>query len=213
MTASSLPSPPSPPGAIRTLGALEAPEAVRVLCDAFADYPVMRYVLADAGPSYAEALPILVYMFVMARVLRSEPILGIGERGALTGVALVSRPDGGPSPAEFETLREAVWGELGAAARARYEAFSAAKPATVSVPHLHLNVLGVRRGAQGRGRGRRLLERVQSLSRDDPASQGITLTTEDPVNVALYQHCGFEVVGHAHVAPELETWGMFRKDA
>jgi GNAT superfamily N-acetyltransferase len=173
----------------------------------------MRYVLTGAGVSYREALPTLVYMFVMARVLRGEPIVGVGERGALAGAALVSRPDGAAPPTEFETLREAVWGELGAAARARYEAFGAAKPVTVSVPHLHLNVLGVRRDAQGGGVGRRLLEHVQSLSRDDATSQGVTLTTEDPVNVALYEHCGFEVVGHARVAPELETWGMFRKNA
>jgi GNAT superfamily N-acetyltransferase len=74
-------------------------------------------------------------------------------------------------------------------------------------------MLGVRTDAQGKGLGRRLLDRVHTLARDDAHAQGVTLTTEDPKNVALYRHCGYEVVGQARVAPELETWAMFRPDA
>lgn len=41
---------------------------------------------------------------------------------------------------------------------------------------------------------------------------GVTLTTEDQVNVSLYEHLGYEVIGQATVAPELRTWGFFRPD-
>jgi hypothetical protein len=37
----------------------------------------------------------------------------------------------------------------------------------------------------------------------------VSLTTEVPQNVRLYEHFGYEVVGHARVSPELETWGLF----
>ena len=37
--------------------------------------------------------------------------------------------------------------------------------------------------------------------------------TEDAGNVALYEHLGYEVTGHAIVAPELETWNFFRPDS
>ena len=42
--------------------------------------------------------------------------------------------------------------------------------------------------------------------------EGVTLTTEDPSNVPLYEHFGYQVVGHARVAPGLESWGFFRHD-
>jgi GNAT superfamily N-acetyltransferase len=171
-------------------------------------------VLGDAGGTYGDAMATLTYLFVMARLLRREPILGIGARGALSAVALVSRPDGAAPPPGFDTLRQAVWQELGPEARDRCDAFGeATRPLTVAAPHIHLNMLGVRTDAQGKGLGRRLLDRVHTLARDDAHAQGVTLTTEDPKNVALYRHCGYEVVGQARVAPELETWAMFRPDA
>jgi len=30
--------------------------------------------------------------------------------------------------------------------------------------------------------------------------------------VPIYQHLGYEIVGHATVAPDLRTWGFFRPD-
>jgi hypothetical protein len=59
---------------------------------------------------------------------------------------------------------------------------------------------------------RRLLESVHERSHRDPHSVGVTLTTEDPANVGLYQHFGYEIVGQAVVAPGLTTWGFFRPD-
>jgi len=56
------------------------------------------------------------------------------------------------------------------------------------------------------------LETVHELSRTDPRSVGVTLTTEVPANVSLYQHFGYEIVGQASVAPGLTTWGFFRAD-
>jgi ribosomal protein S18 acetylase RimI-like enzyme len=70
-------------------------------------------------------------------------------------------------------------------------------------------MIGVRRAYAGTGLGRRLLESVRRLSEEDPQSAGVSLTTENPRNVELYRHFGYEVVGHASVGPGLETWGMF----
>jgi GNAT superfamily N-acetyltransferase len=65
---------------------------------------------------------------------------------------------------------------------------------------------------QGRGYGRALLERVHAMSREHPDSRGVTLTTESPASVPLYEHMGYRVVGHGQIAPGLETWGFFRPD-
>ena len=195
------------------LGEDDLPEVVDVLTESFLDYPVMRFILDPAAPSYEPRLRTLVRFFAMARVLRKEALLGIGDRESLDGAALVSRPAGPASPPELGDLRERVWAELGGGARGRYEACGATwSRFEVEVPHIHLNMIGVRRRAQGTGLGRRLIEHVHLMSRDDSESQGVTLATEDPGNVPIYEHLGYRVTGHAIMAPGLESWGFFRPD-
>ena len=198
---------------VETLGDADADEVVDVLCEAFRDYPVMRYVLGQDRSADPGGLRALVRYFVMARVLRGETMLGIGPPSDLEGAALISRPDSVRSPPGLAALRERLWERLGDAARARYEAFGAATaPFAVDVPHIHLNMIGVRDRVRGRGVGRALIERVHALSAGDETSEGVTLTTELPSNVPLYEHFGYSVVGRARVAPELETWGFYRAD-
>jgi hypothetical protein len=86
----------------------------------------------------------------MARVFREETLLGIGDRPHLEAAALVSRPSRRATPTALGDLRALVWAELGTAARARYDAFGVAcAQFQIAVPHLHLNMIGVRRQAQG----------------------------------------------------------------
>jgi len=196
---------------VRRLGEADAAGVIDVLSESFFDYPVMRFVLDRSSAEYERHLRTLIRFFVMARVLRRETLLGIGERP--DGAALVSRPHGPAGPRELDDLRERVWAEVGPAAREKYEAFGrACARFGIEVPHLHLNMVGVRRDAQGKGLGRLLIEHVHRLSREDPESRGVTLSTEDARNVPLYERLGYRIVGHAKVAPELETWCFFRPD-
>jgi len=197
---------------VRQLVADDTVRATDVLAEAFRDYPVMRWILPPA-PGRDRRLGRLMEFFVTARLLRGEPALGIEAGGTLAAVALVSFPEGPEGPPELAQRREALWEDLGAAARARYERCGEVwSTFRVDAPHVHLNVIGVSSAAQGRGLGRVLLEHVQDLSRSTPGSRGVTLTTEDPANVRLYEHVGYEVRSHARIAPELETWGMFRRN-
>lgn len=90
-----------------TLGREHVTDVVAVLAEAFHDYPVMRYVLG-ASDDYAERLERLVTVFVMARVLRGETLLGVAGSDGLGAAALVSRPDA-ESPPELDALRERTW--------------------------------------------------------------------------------------------------------
>jgi ribosomal protein S18 acetylase RimI-like enzyme len=192
-------------------GRATADDVVRVVCEAFADYPVMRYVLGDRG-DYAERLRTLIGFFHGARVLRDDAILGIAENGRLIAVALCSLPDR-VAPPELDLLRDRTWAALGADARARYDDCVRAWESTgVDEPNIHVNMLAVLPEHQGRGLARALLERVQAMSRERADSHGVTLSTESERNVALYQHLGYGVVGQATIAPGLETWDFFRPD-
>ena len=192
-------------------GRATADEVVRVLCDAFADYPVMRYVLGESD-EYAERLRTLIGFFHGARVLRHDAILGVSEDGKLRGVALCTLPDT-TAPPELDELRERTWGALGADARARYEDCGRAWESIEDPePNVHVNMVAVPVRHQGRGLGRALLERVHGMSRERADSVGVTLTTETERNVALYRHLGYRVIGQRTIAPGLETWGFFRPD-
>ncbi len=187
-------------------------DAIRdVFCDAFGDYPVMRFVLGDA-PGYPERLRRLIGFFVAARLVREEPLYGIRDgSGTLLGAAILSwTGPQDPSPA-LERLREETWAALGGAERARYDAYGVAAGAMVPAdPHWHLNMIGVRRGHAGRGLGGRLLDAVRDHAARDPRARGVSLATELAGNVTLYQRFGYRVLGHARVDEGLETWGMFR---
>ena len=102
-------------------------EVVSVLSDAFQDYPVMRYVLGPdlpaGGAPYKVRLHRLVQLFVSARAYRDRPMIGIrDDSGAGRGGSDESPAVSNPRPA-FIALREAVWAELGADARSRYDTY------------------------------------------------------------------------------------------
>jgi GNAT superfamily N-acetyltransferase len=197
--------------AVRRLVAAEAGSAADVLVETFRDYPVMHHVLGVATHDYESRLGKLVDYFVVCRILRGEPVLGIAERGRLIAAALVSDPRA-PSPREVAVARAALWAELGSEARSRYEAFGAAVgPLLPDRPRLHLNMIGVRGAARGRGLARVLLDHVHLLASRKEGCQGVSLTTEDAANLPLYRRMGYVETGWARVAPDLQTWSMFRE--
>jgi ribosomal protein S18 acetylase RimI-like enzyme len=197
---------------VQRLNVDHADEAVAVLCDAFHEYPVMRFVLGDSSQSYDRRLATLISLFVAARVLREEPLLGVrNQTGTLTAVAVVTLPGERPSPEALSRKREAVWQELGSAARERYDRFSSSGAEyALTTPHHHLNMIGVRRADAGRGFGRALLDAVHHLSAQDPGSSGVTLTTEDVRNLSLYEKFGYRRLGHSRVSQGLESWSLYR---
>lgn len=198
---------------VRILSGTESPSVTEVLCEAFYDYPVMRWVLAPAEADYDQRLARMVGFFVTARVFRGEPLLGIDHGGSIGAVAVLSDPNGPASPPELGVEREAAWSYLGPEARSRYEAFGEAyAPLLVTEPHIHLNMIGTRQEARGKGYGRVLLEYVHAMSQRVPDSRGVSLTTEDPANVSLYESFGYQISGHARVSAEVETWAFYRPD-
>ncbi len=186
--------------------------AAEVLCDAFFDYPAMRFFLGTGHGDYRRRLERLIGFFTKARELRGDPVLGVFDDGRMVATAYLVKP-GVETPPELGVHREAVWNDLGLAARSRYERHGKATGAfDWPAPHLHLAMLGVRREAAGRGHARPLLEAVHRMSAEDSGSSGVGLTTETPDNLPFYEHFGYRRVGHARL-DGLETWGFWRPDA
>jgi len=190
----------------------DVPDVVDVLSEAFFDYPVMRFVL---GPrhDYDERLPQLVELFVAARVVRGDAMFGVRDGAQLVAAVTTSNPADPPHP-DFAEVRDAGWLRLGAEAEQRYEQCVATWPLiAVNRPQLHVNMIGVRAAYRGRGLARQMLEVVHALCEQSPVAEGVSLTTENPRNVALYRHLGYRLVGEARIADDLSTWSFFRDRA
>ena len=187
----------------------DVPDVVDVLSEAFFDYSVMRFVLGQR-PDYAERLPQLVALFVAARALRGRCNVRRARRHTARRCGNDVEP-GGPAASPISSrLRDEGWLRLGAEAEQRYEQCVATWPLiAVDRPQLHVHMIGVRGAYRGRGLARQLLETVHALCEQSPVAEGVSLTTEDPRNVALYQHLGYRVVGEARIADDLYTWSFF----
>jgi ribosomal protein S18 acetylase RimI-like enzyme len=198
---------------IRSLAHDQIEAAAAVLVDAFADYPVMAYLIGATGSPARARLTALFEYFVAARVLRDGLVLATGSEPSIDAVALVTTPLEGAAPPELAARREALWRQLGDDALVRYQGCGEVwRRFALAQPHYHLNLIGVRRSAAGRGLGRRLLDEIHARSAADPRSAGVTLTTEDPANVSLYLRFGYQVVGESLLAPGIRTWSFFRPD-
>jgi hypothetical protein len=203
------------PHTVHQLDAGRLEDAIDVFCDAFGEYPVMRYVaLGDAeAPLDAEGavrMRRLTRFFVTRRFVRGGPLFGVFADGTLAGAAILTLPDEPAPPPALAAIERDAWKDLGDAARNRYDTYVHATTAfATTARHHHLNMIGVCTRHAKRGLARPLLDTIRDLSASDPRSSGISLTTEVPANVGLYEHFGYEVVGHAPVTPNLETWGMF----
>lgn len=180
---------------------------IDVLCRAFRDYPVMRFVLGPDG-DHEEVLRRLIGFFTDVRFAMEWPVLGVIVDERLVAVALVNEPHEKTFLERFQEGLARVREELGEAAFHRLGRFGAAAEVNESRElHYFVGMLGVLPEEQGRGYARLLLDHVRRLS-EDAGCAGVALSTEDPANVPFYEHMGFEVVGQGAV-DDLSTWAMW----
>lgn len=187
------------------------PEITDVLCEAFYNYPVMKYVLGETE-DYDIRLRKTITFFISARALRNEPMLGIyNSESQPVAAAVVTLPGDVKSPEELLMRREVLWTELGSEEKARYENYgNVASGMLPKEPHHHLNMMGVRNTYQGKGLARQLINAVEELVSAHPKSTGVSLNTEVEANVNFYLHLGFELLGKAEVDKDIVTWGFFK---
>lgn len=202
------------PTTIERLSEGHRDEAVAVLNDSFYEYPVMRFVLSDAGREYDEHLSALNAYFCSRRLVHGGWVLGVRVDGELAGVAVFDAP--GDSVEDQEIQRQWVRNlvrDIGSAAVGRLSEYDEIAEALMPEGDYHyLGMLGVRSKSRGAGLGKRLVEATQRQAGERQESAGVCLHTETPGNVPLYEHLGFEVVGEAELGA-LHTWCMLWSSA
>jgi GNAT superfamily N-acetyltransferase len=194
---------------LRDLDRSQKDFVLNILCAAFHDYPVTRYVIDEAASDYDGQLRELIDFFVEGRLARKIPLIGLYDSNDLLGVAVVSPPHEVPAPRELVECQARAEQRLGREAMARFKRYERACEETDPGHAAHyLGMIGVRPDMQGRGLGRQLIDAVKARARSDPSSTGITLNTESASNLPFYEKMGFVKGSEADVGP-LHTWSFY----
>jgi GNAT superfamily N-acetyltransferase len=198
---------------LRDLDRSQKDFVLNILCAAFHDYPVTRYVIDEAASHYDGQLRELIDFFVEGRLARKIPLIGLYDSNDLLGVAVVSPPHEVPAPRELVECQARAEERLGREAMARFKRYERACEETDPGHAAHyLGMIGVRPDMQGRGLGRQLIDAVKARARSDRSSTGITLNTESASNLPFYEKMGFVKGSEADVGP-LHTWSFYwRRD-
>jgi GNAT superfamily N-acetyltransferase len=198
----------SSPITLRDLDRSHKSAALNILCAAFHDYPVMRYLIGEADPEYDGKLRELINLFVEARLARNVPLIGVLDADELLGVAVVSPPKEIAMPLELIEFYAQAKRRLGREAMARLDRYNNACEATDPGYLAHyLGMIGIRPDEQGRGLARQLIDAVKDRVRAHPESTGITLNTECESNLPLYEKLGFLKCSETDCGP-LHTWSF-----
>ena len=194
---------------IRELWHPDKESALDVLCAAFHDYPVTRYVVGADDPDYDSKLRELAGFFVEARLMRGVPLIGLCDGSTLIGVAVLTPPGESPAPPALDECHARVSRRLGAEAMARFERYDEACEATDPGHFAHyLGMIGVRPEVQGHGLGRQLMDAVKQRAQSHPRSTGVALNTESEENLQFYARMGFQRISEAD-AESVHTWSFY----
>jgi len=191
---------------VRRARAADVPAMAGVMARAFADDPLMRWVLPDDDTRVArmERWFAAVYRQVSLEhlvVYTSDPVHGVAEWAPPGGWRL-RRRDALPSiPATIRWLRSGTFRIS--------TAMAALADQHPSEPHWYLGGLGTDPAFQGRGVATALLQPV--LDRCDDSGTPAYLETQKEANLPFYARHGFAVVGQLDVpggGPHI--WRMWR---
>lgn len=194
---------------ITRLGHEHLDEVTHMLTRALEGDPLMDFLFPGNS---AESRHALMRFSCLVRLELAWPLLGYLESGRIFGAAGLTAPEDIPWPAELHHHYDALKGIIGAGAIARLERYSElTEKRRPGDPHIFLGVVGVDPGKQGYGIGRALLEAIHLISQDHPTSTGVYLDTENPRNVAFYQHMGYQIT-HQESLGNTRVWCFFRTD-
>ena len=189
------------------LGAPDLGAAAAVLARAFADDPVLTFLL---GPGREREIE-LIFRALSRDALRAGCVEGLRIDGRLAAAAVWLPPAAHPASLRREARMLPDWLRLAAriprAVPRLLEAGRTLDALHPREPHWFLSLLGVEPALQGRGHGRELV--APGLARAMQDGVPVHLDTGRPENVGWYRRLGFEVSEEVRVvsgAPP--SWGM-----
>jgi len=130
------------------------------------------------------------------------PVYGIVEGERVLASALAIPPGMGFSRTQiFGWILRVAWGSGLISAWRTLRNTWAVQRYLPRIPHYAIALLAVHPGFHKRGLARMLLDEIHRRSEADPASGGVLLQTENPNNLRMYEHFGYERVRSVRTGP------------
>ena len=194
---------------IRPLIKEEFVEASGVLAEAFQNDPaVMAIFRGLPTESRIKRLEVMFLLGLVACAQRSTP-LTIALDDKTVGVAILHHPGAFPLPlvTQLSMVVKAVTRNGFQGVRRYMSWANGIHRHHRNEPHYYIESIGVDAEQQGKNLGSQLLGRITEMA--DVEEVGCFLETANPMNLALYERFGFQVVAQQHVI-EVPTWFMWR---
>ncbi len=171
-------------------------EATDVLARAFERDPIIAAIVPLERPDRYAVLRELFRYSCMARLTRTQPVIGIEYDNRIVGVSLLLTPYSPPGTHLLERQWDRTSKALGEESVKLVEELVQSREEFLP-PRLHhyLTVVGVDPKYQKMGFGRETMEATFDSARDDTISCGIMLETTGKKNVVFYEFNGFKTVG------------------
>ncbi|MDA0768641.1 MAG: GNAT family N-acetyltransferase [Chloroflexi bacterium] len=188
-------------------------DAVAVLAEAFQHDPVMNYVFHGIESGDDARLRELFRFSCRVRFDIGWPLMGVQSDGELLAVAGIDEPGEAEWPQSLSDCYQEFARIAGPEAVGRLGSYASLPDKhRPKEPHFFLGMIGVHPKAQGKGYARLLLDWLHRASETHPTSNGVALDTDSDVNVSIYEHFGYEVVGRDDLV-SLTVSTMYRPDS
>ncbi|HZN14427.1 MAG TPA: GNAT family N-acetyltransferase [Acidimicrobiales bacterium] len=183
----------------------DVPEVAQALARAFADDPVMTYVIPERNRH--RRMRRLFELDLHHIALRHDE--SYTTVGPISGAALWAPPDKWRTSAlSLAWSAPSFLRVLGTNVRAAIRLMTAVERKHPKPPHYYLSTLGTEPDFQGKGIGSALIQPV--LDRCDAAGVPAYLESSKEANVPFYRRHGFEITGEVTVADGPTLWLMWR---
>ena len=171
-------------------------EATDLLARAFESDPVIAIFVPHDRTDRLRVLRELFRYSCMARLTRTQPVIGLEYDNRIVGVSLLLTPYSPAGTNLLERQWERTKQAIGEESVRLLEEFVAAREEFLPPRSHHvLTVMGVDPKYQKMGFGRESIEATLEIARGDMVSCGVVLDTTGKKNVAFYELNGFKVVG------------------
>ncbi len=185
-------------------------ELADTMTEAFANYPVPVRAFAQSPGPRNHWIRRLMWHSAKMRQQLNFPTITARLDGVIIGAGFLRIPG-----ADMEEAYNAWWPEFIAEAGPQTDQFftrfrEACDSIPIPEPNLYIAMLGVRNAYQGKGIGKKIISEAMQIATDLPNCTGLGLDTQNTVNIAIYQSCGFSLAGQANV-DDLPVSVMFRE--
>ena len=191
-------------------------QATDLYVAAFRDDPVINWFFHAEGDQKAARVKEMFWFSLHVRFEMDEDILAAFEGEELLGCSALRLPDTDQSP-ELEKKAEEIWEDYGKDAHeqtfvnfGKYTDLQ--KECVPAHDHVYLVALAVKPEAQGKGAGRALIEATSEVAERHPTANSVVLDTENPKNVSIYEHCGYQVIAEGKL-DEIPVWFLERTES